>query len=68
MEKIYVELRKLFILRKNYLGMPIKDVQNKIVDEIKEELSIVEQNKRLIQIFEQKIKDKINEVWGSETK
>ena len=51
-----------------YVPFPDIEVQNKIVDEIKEELSIVEQNKRLIQIFEQKIKDKINEVWGSETK
>ncbi len=32
MEKIYTELRKLFILRKNYLEVPIKDVQNSIVD------------------------------------
>ncbi len=31
-EKIYVELRKLFILRKNYLRIPIKSIQNKIVD------------------------------------
>lgn len=32
MEKIYVELRKLFTLRKNYLGMPIKAIQDKLVD------------------------------------
>ena len=32
MEKIYIELRKLFALRKNYLEMPIRDIQNKIVD------------------------------------
>lgn len=31
-EKIYVELRKLFILRKNYLRIPIKGIQNKIID------------------------------------
>ena len=31
---------------------------------IKEEISIVEQNKRLIEIFQQKITDKIAEVWG----
>ncbi len=31
-EKIYVDLRKLFILRKNYLRIPIKNIQNKIVD------------------------------------
>lgn len=32
MEKIYVELRKLFTLRKSYLEMPIKEMQDKIVD------------------------------------
>lgn len=31
-EKIYVELRKLFVLRKNYLRIPIKSIQNKILD------------------------------------
>lgn len=31
-EKIYVELRKLFILRKNYLRIPIKSIQDKIID------------------------------------
>ncbi len=31
-EKIYVELRKLFILRKNYLRIPIKNIQNRIID------------------------------------
>lgn len=31
-EKIYVELRKLFILRKNYLRIPIKNIQDKIID------------------------------------
>lgn len=32
MEDIYIELRKLFILRKNYLEMPIKEIQEKIVE------------------------------------
>lgn len=31
-EKIYVELRKLFVLRKNYRRIPIKRIQDKIVD------------------------------------
>ena len=46
---------------------PIEE-QEKIISKVEDEMLIVEQNKRLIQIFEQKIKDKINEVWGSETK
>lgn len=54
MEKIYVELRKLFILRKNYLGMPIKDVQNKIVEIIKyklyDRMSIEEVESAIVQV------------------
>lgn len=37
-EKVYVELKKLFILRKNYLEIPIKSIQNKIVDIVNYEL------------------------------
>ncbi len=40
------------------------DTQEQVVILVKEEMQIVEQNKRLIEIFEQKIKDRINEVWG----
>ena len=32
MEKVYTELKKLFILRKHYLEVPIKEVQEAIVD------------------------------------
>ena len=31
-EKIYTSLKKLFILRKNYLVIPIKEIQNKIIE------------------------------------
>ena len=31
-EKIYTELKKLFILRKSYLEMPISSIQEKIID------------------------------------
>ena len=37
-EKIYVELRKLFEIRKNYLVNPIKETQQKIIDVLKYEL------------------------------
>lgn len=37
-EKIYVELRKLFVLRKNYIRIPIKAIQDKIIDIINYEL------------------------------
>ena len=31
-EKIYIELRKLFVLRKAYLAIPIKSIQDKVVE------------------------------------
>lgn len=37
---------------------------NIIVNAIEEELQLVNANKRLIEIFELKIKTKIGEVWG----
>ena len=46
------------------IPMPPTDVQRDIVEKITEELAIVEQNKRLIEMFEQKINDKISDVWG----
>jgi len=54
MEKIYVELRKLFILRQNYLGMPIKDVQDKLVEIINyklyDKMSIEEVESAIVQV------------------
>lgn len=32
METVYLELKKLFVLRKSYLGNPIKNIQKRIVD------------------------------------
>lgn len=32
MEKIYINLKKLFVLRKSYLAVPIKNIQDKIVE------------------------------------
>ncbi|MBQ7950480.1 MAG: N-6 DNA methylase [Clostridia bacterium] len=46
------------------IAVPSMETQKRIVDSINTEINIVEQNKRLIEIFEQKISDKISEVWG----
>lgn len=32
LEKIYLEIRKLFILRKNYLEMPVKSIQDRLIE------------------------------------
>ena len=52
------------LLNKTKLSVPYIEIQNQIVSQIEEEMAIVKQNKQLIEIFEQKIKDKISEVWG----
>lgn len=51
-------------LSKTKLAVPSIETQRQIVSCFEEEMSIVDQNKRLIEIFQQKIKDKIAEVWG----
>lgn len=44
--------------------IPNIEIQKKIVSQIVLELSLVNANKQLIRIFEQKIKDRIANVWG----
>lgn len=53
---------------KNYFSIkipvPVIEVQNRIVDLIKKEQDLIKANKHLIEIFEQKINDRISKVWG----
>ena len=51
-------------MRRIEIMMPDLDQCEAIVALLEEEVSIVEQNKRLISIFEKKIQDKLSEVWG----
>lgn len=46
------------------IPLPPLSVQQQIVAQIEEEQKLVEANKKLIEIFEEKIKAKIAEVWG----
>lgn len=46
------------------IPLPHLDVQNQIVARIEEEQKLVDANKKLIELFEGKIKEKIAEVWG----
>lgn len=46
------------------IPLPSLSEQQTIVKAIEEEIQLVNANKRLIEIFEQKIKTKIGEVWG----
>ena len=46
------------------IPLPSLSEQQTIVKAIEEEMQLVNANKRLVEIFEQKIKTKIGEVWG----
>jgi type I restriction enzyme M protein len=61
-----VGVPKLALERIKSIEIPIPpiDVQRKISEQIIQELAIVDANKQMIQIFEQKIKDRIAKVWG----
>jgi len=49
------------------IPLPPLSVQQEIVAQVEAEQQIVNANKKLIEIYEQKIKDKIAEVWGCDT-
>ena len=54
MEKIYVNIKKLFILRKNYISMPIKSIQDGIVK--------ITKYKLYDQMSEDEVKSAVNQV------
>lgn len=51
-------------LKKLSIPCPTIEVQNQIVNSFEKEENLVNANKQLIQIFEQKIKDRIAKIWG----
>ena len=52
-------------LRTFPIPVPDEKAQRQIVDQIEKEQTLVNANKKLIEIFEQKIKDRIAKVWGT---
>lgn len=52
------------LVRKVKIPLPSIDLQRKIADRMAQESDLVESNKILMRIFEQKIKDRIAKVWG----
>ncbi len=57
-------MASLGFIKELQIPLPTIEEQKEIVQAIEEEMQLVNGNKRLIEIFEQKIKDKISEVWG----
>lgn len=56
---------KVADLRKICIPVPNIEEQQRIVQQIAEEMLIIDGNKRLIEIFDSKIQSKLLEVWGS---
>ena len=56
----------IIILLRLSLPLPPLPIQKKIVAQIEEEQKLVDGNKKLIELFEKKVKDKIAEVWGEQ--
>ncbi|MGN6354559.1 MAG: N-6 DNA methylase [Parafilimonas sp.] len=50
------------------IPFPPLSIQQQIVNQIEQEQQLINANKQLIQIFEQKIKDEINKLWQTDTK
>ena len=51
-------------LDKLKIPLPSIEIQKEIVAKIKEEEQLVEANKKLVKIFEEKITNRINQIWG----
>ena len=55
------------IIKRILVPKPPLSIQRELVSQLRDEQEIVNANKKLIGIYEQKIKDKIAEVWGCGT-
>jgi len=51
------------LVRNVEIPLPPLNIQKQIVEKIETETAMVESSRKLIEIFEQKIKDKINSIW-----
>ncbi len=56
------------VIKQFKIPLPPLETQKQIVAKIEKEQELVNANKELIKIFEQKIKDRIAKVWGEEKK
>lgn len=46
------------------IPLPTKEIQNDFVKKIEEEQELIKPNNRTIKFFENKLKDKLNFIWG----
>ena len=51
-------------IEKRMMYVPSLEIQKSIIERVENERQIIEGNKKLIEIFTQKIQDRINKIWG----
>jgi type I restriction enzyme M protein len=51
-------------IEKRMMYVPSLEIQKSIIDSVGNERQIIEGNKKLIEIYTQKIQDRINKIWG----
>lgn len=61
---VWIKHLHLNDLKKTTIPLPSPEIQQSIVERIEEEQKLVDANRRLIEIFEGKIREKMDEVWG----
>lgn len=54
----------LGFIREQKIALPDISIQHQIIAQIEKEQQLVDANKELIKIYEQKIKDEINKLWS----
>jgi len=67
-QKTGVAIKRIVLKTLKTITIPLPNIetQRQIVAQIEKEQDLVNANKQLIEIFEQKIKDRIAKVWGVE--
>lgn len=58
------KMASLWFIKNLKIPLPLLEIQEQIVAKIEEEQKLIESNKKLIEIFEKKIEEKISEIWG----
>ena len=58
-------MANLKFIKSQKIPLPTLDIQKSIIQNIEYERKIIEGNKKLIELYNQKIQDRINSVWGN---
>jgi len=52
-------------IKKLKVPIPSLDIQQKIIDDTEEQIKLLKNNHKILEIFEKKINNKINSIWSN---